>query len=72
MLSSDLFYIIKLLDMEDNYFTQYKGLENRGANNCFVNVIIQSMFHLLSFRQGFAQREITHVHDTSRPETCLL
>ena len=36
-----------------------KGLENRvGENNCFLNVVIQSLWHLRSFREYFKRWEL--------------
>ena len=37
-------------------------------NNCFVNVIIQSLFHLYSFKREFPVRRIVHEH----VEWCLI
>lgn len=37
-----------------SYDKAYKGLDNSmGANNCFLNVVIQSLWHLASFRTLF-------------------
>eukprot|EP01087_Luapelamoeba_hula_P015919 TRINITY_DN4823_c0_g1_i1.p1 TRINITY_DN4823_c0_g1~~TRINITY_DN4823_c0_g1_i1.p1 ORF type:complete len:863 (-),score=74.65 TRINITY_DN4823_c0_g1_i1:81-2669(-) len=42
--------------------TGEKGLENRpGQNNCFLNVCIQALWHLDSFRSQFLRTDI-HVH----------
>jgi hypothetical protein len=39
-----------------------KGLENKeGQNNCFLNVAIQSLWHLLPFTSRFADCE-RHQH----------
>ena len=36
------------------YDKNFKGLENKGqSNNCFLNVVIQSLWHLASFRMNF-------------------
>ena len=35
------------------YDLTFKGLENKGENNCFINVVIQSLWHLASFRNTF-------------------
>ncbi len=55
-----------------------KGLENaRGQNNCFLNVVIQGLYHLEAFRKAFSMCEL-HYHNntqsssaTSNPETCI-
>ena len=40
-----------------------KGLANGfGQNNCFLNVVIQSLWHLSPFREKFSSWE-THTHD---------
>lgn len=40
-----------------------KGLVNNfGQNNCFLNVVIQSLWHLAPFREKFSTWE-THTHD---------
>lgn len=37
-----------------SYDTNFRGLENRlGVNNCYMNVVIQSLWHLFSFRVNF-------------------
>ena len=41
------------LPEKTSYDLTFAGLENRGANNCFLNVCIQSMWHLASFRNNF-------------------
>lgn len=39
---------------EEKYDTRFKGLYNSaGVNNCFLNVVIQSLWHLASFRINF-------------------
>lgn len=44
------------------YDKDYKGLDNSmGANNCFLNVVIQSLWHLASFRKNF-QKFKMHKH----------
>lgn len=46
-----------------------KGVENPpGENHCFLNVIIQSLYRLTSFRDPFLQ--ITHTHQTD--DNCVL
>lgn len=38
----------------EGYDKDYKGLENTmGANNWFLNVVIQSLWHIASFRKNF-------------------
>ena len=40
-----------------------KGLSNdTGENNCFLNVVIQSLWHLNDFRSKFKE-QATHEHD---------
>ena len=35
----------------NTYDTTFKGLDNaKGSNNCFLNVVIQSLWHMASFR----------------------
>ena len=47
------------------YGTKLKGLDNAtGANNCFLNVILQSFWHLTSFRANFQINSYDHFHDT--------
>ncbi|CAL5369163.1 unnamed protein product [Camellia sinensis] len=39
------------------------GLRNVGENNCFINVIVQSLWHLRKFRGKFLRRSTSaHVH----------
>lgn len=46
----------------NTYDTTFKGLKNElGRNNCFLNVVIQSLWHLASFRHQFLQSE-QHLH----------
>ena len=46
-----------------------KGLYNRvGLNNCFLNVVIQSLWHIDHFRERFISLDYTHVH---RATPCL-
>ena len=36
------------------YDTKFRGLKNSlGKNNCYLNVVIQSLWHLISFRINF-------------------
>jgi hypothetical protein len=50
-------------------------MENkRGENHCFLNVIIQSFWHLASFRRNFLNQSKDHRHNNSEfnvfaPET---
>jgi len=45
-----------------SYDKAYKGLDNSmGANNCFLNVVIQSLWHLGSFRRIFKDQQL-HKH----------
>jgi len=43
------------------YDTRYHGLANNGRNNCYLNVVIQSLWHLISFRINF-MGDFTHKH----------
>ena len=43
------------------YDTRYHGLENNGRNNCYLNVVIQSLWHLISFRINF-MGDFSHKH----------
>src|SRR3989338_8728197 len=48
-----------------------KGLANpAGSNNCFLNVVIQSLWHLVSFRERFWQWNDQH-HDHKEPASCV-
>ncbi|CAL5366345.1 unnamed protein product [Camellia sinensis] len=39
------------------------GLRNVGENNCFINVIVQSLWHLRTFRGKFLRRSTpAHAH----------
>ena len=43
-------------------YAKEKGLDNRfGENNCFLNVVIQSLWHLDSFRTKFIDWD-SHKH----------
>jgi ubiquitin C-terminal hydrolase len=53
--------------------TIHKGLKNRGENLCFLNVVIQALWHLEPFREQFMHRN-AHVHkqsSTSGLQDCL-
>jgi hypothetical protein len=51
------------------YDKTYKGLENSmGANNCFLNVVIQSLWHLASFRTSFKDLTL-HKHKKRKKVT---
>ena len=39
--------------MDSKYDKSFIGLENKGKNNCFLKVVIQSLWHLASFRENF-------------------
>lgn len=63
-------------DMNSSFMHSIKGLTNEfGENNCFLNVIIQSLYHLKAFRNNFNQQgEHTHepgVTDRSCPLCAL-
>ena len=46
------------------YGTKIKGIENsKGSNNCFLNVILQSFWHIASFRENFKIHSHDHCHD---------
>ena len=45
------------------YDEGFKGLENpKGKNHCFLNVCIQALWHLASFRQSFLKTCPRHIH----------
>jgi hypothetical protein len=47
-----------------------KGLDNKfGENNCFLNVVIQSLWHLKDFRNNFKKQE-KHVH-SKEANSCI-
>lgn len=49
-----------------------KGLENSaGQNNCFLNVVIQGLWHIDAFRNNFAQLE-QHRHNDKACVFCAL
>jgi len=57
------------MDESSMYLTNAKGLINlAGQNNCFLNVVIQALWHLRSFRTGFAKWD-DHQHTTT--DTCV-
>eukprot|EP01104_Vermistella_antarctica_P001461 TRINITY_DN1150_c0_g4_i1.p1 TRINITY_DN1150_c0_g4~~TRINITY_DN1150_c0_g4_i1.p1 ORF type:complete len:130 (+),score=21.17 TRINITY_DN1150_c0_g4_i1:158-547(+) len=40
-----------------------KGLDNEfGENNCFLNVVIQALWHLKSFRTKYFGKNVQHKH----------
>ena len=50
------------MESTTNYDTNFRGLENKvGKNNCYLNVVIQSLWHLLSFRINFISHK-NHRH----------
>ncbi|GMP27330.1 hypothetical protein CsSME_00003370 [Camellia sinensis var. sinensis] len=49
------------------------GLRNVGENNCFINVIVQSLWHLRTFRGKFLRRSTpAHAHIKDRCIVCEL
>ena len=44
------------------YDTFFRGLQNMGENNCFLNVVIQTLWHLGSFRSQFLLANVCHRH----------
>lgn len=45
-----------------HYDTKFRGLENKlGKNNCYLNVVIQALWHLVSFRINFLSHK-NHRH----------
>jgi Ubiquitin carboxyl-terminal hydrolase len=53
------------------YGTTIKGMENStGSNNCFLNVILQSFWHLTSFRKNFQIN--SYGHTCEEAENCLI
>lgn len=45
-----------------SYDSKFRGLENKhGRNNCYLNVVIQSLWHLISFRINFLSHK-NHRH----------
>lgn len=47
----------------ERFLTQHKGILNSlGANNCFLNVIIQSFWHLYSFRTSMKEDNHSRNH----------
>lgn len=54
--------------MEEEESKEVKGMENpTGYNNCFINVVIQSLWHLGSFRHRFLEDE-AHEHRNEKEE----
>lgn len=50
------------MESTTNYDTNFRGLENKhGKNNCYLNVVIQALWHLLSFRINFISHK-NHRH----------
>lgn len=48
------------------YGTRSLGLENStGSNNCFLNVVMQSFWHIPSFRSYFQVTSFHHEHENS-------
>ena len=43
----------RMSEKKESYDVAFKGMQNRGENNCFLNVCIQSLWHLASFRNNF-------------------
>jgi Ubiquitin carboxyl-terminal hydrolase len=61
-----IFFCERMSEIELN-----KGLRNRaGENNCFLNVVIQSLWHLESFRKRFWAWNEEH-HDHRAPVSCV-
>jgi uncharacterized UBP type Zn finger protein len=48
--------------MVSRYDKAFKGLQNKGENNCYLNVVIQSLWHLASFRNNFVRHTKQHLH----------
>ena len=57
------------------YQSVVKGLQNnRGENNCFLNVVIQSLWRLHSFRKKFLEwtnHDCSDIHSQSSEITCV-
>lgn len=49
---------------------EMKGLENRGANNCFLNVVIQTLWHTESFRESFGNS--LNYHKCPENKACII
>ncbi|CAI9787269.1 unnamed protein product [Fraxinus pennsylvanica] len=65
---------IKVMDDGANVMDIYgPGLKNKaGEYNCFLNVIIQSLWHLRHFRDELLRTSIGHIHAGDPCVTCAL
>ena len=53
------------------FFTAAKGLGNEaGQNNCFLNVVVQVLAHLQTFKEFFHMVLYEHVH--GKEKICLM
>jgi ubiquitin C-terminal hydrolase len=48
--------------------TDLRGLQNKGENNCFINVVIQSLWNIKKLQESFVSN--SHSHDCSDCITC--
>ena len=47
-----------------------KGIANKGEKSCFLNVVLQSLQHLTSFRSAFLE-DVQHTEEDHPDSSCI-